>query len=576
MKLRLHLILAATIVIALAGCGDKNSGGAQAVTTDEGLTPQPIANRITSMEVVENLTEAAANELIEFSDAIRKRDFGRARGFMTDSFLGSSLQDLNKGHSITMPTGATENHFAPPADSDGLFADAFCASIEELLSPLASISHVFFKTRGAEFDQEKRRGVTRMTMDIIGRGANGEAVSHYGWAKGEVRLIDGHWRFSRFALERLRTRKRTAPLFTDVAEVAGMARRSPRLGKDGNTQFYWRGAAAVDVNGDGLDDVFTSTHDHNFLYINLGNGRFADRAKAMGLSHPIGPTTPLFLDIDNDGDMDLFMAFVGFEDDGAPGGKSCHLFENDGKGNFTNISTRAGIDMIRTAGFGASASDYDNDGDLDIYVCAYNRLDATYPDSWYQATNGERNLLLQNDGKGNFTDVAAAAGVDSTAWSYAAAWADFDGDGDQDFYCANDYGANSLYVNQGDGTFLDEAKSRGVLDIGNGMAAAWGDIDNDGDLDLYVSNMSSSAGNRILKRFADDAGSDVEQTLFKLAAGNTIFRQTEGQFEALPTDAGGIGASWAWGASFLDINLDGHIDIYVANGFISGNSLKDT
>jgi hypothetical protein len=115
------------------------------------------------------------------------------------------------------------------------------------------------------------------------------------------------------------------------------------------------------------------------------------------------------------------------------------------------------------------------------------------------------------------------------------------------------------------------------------MGVAWGDLDNDGRLDLYVSNMSSSAGNRILKRLAASGGSaarndvsSVQKTLFKLASGNSIFRQGERGFEYLPPENGGIAASWAWSPSLLDIDLDGTLDIYVANGFISGDSLKDT
>ena len=111
MKPRLHLILVFSIVAALNGCGDAEGNGSKAVSSDEGLTLNAIQNRITSMEVVETLTEAAANELIEFSDAIRKRDYGRARGFMTDGFVGSKLQGLQSKTSKQMPTGATESHF---------------------------------------------------------------------------------------------------------------------------------------------------------------------------------------------------------------------------------------------------------------------------------------------------------------------------------------------------------------------------------------------------------------------------------------------------------------------------------
>jgi hypothetical protein len=231
---------------------------------------------------------------------------------------------------------------------------------------------------------------------------------------------------------------------------------------------------------------------------------------------------------------------------------------------------------IRACAFGSSVADFDGDGFLDIYICCYNRLDQVYPDSWHSATNGTPNLLLMNRKGKSFENRAPATGVASNAWSYASAVADFDEDGDQDIYVANDYGQNHLFRNRGDGTFEDVAKEMGVLDTGNGMGVSWGDVDSDGDLDIYVANMSSSAGNRILKRLASSDGSEIESTLFKLAAGNTIFKQTNGKFERLAPTAGGIGASWAWGAALFDVNLDGLLDIYVSNGFISGDSLKDT
>ena len=206
----------------------------------------------------------------------------------------------------------------------------------------------------------------------------------------------------------------------------------------------------------------------------------------------------------------------------------------------------------------------------------YHHYGEFYPDSWYQASNGLPNLLLHNEGGQGFVDVASKAGVAGHGWSYAASFADYDADGDQDFYVANDFGDNNLYRNLGDGTFEDVASELGVLDTGNGMGVLWNDLDGDGALDIYVSNMSSSAGQRILRRFAEQSGSEIEGKLYKLAAGNTIFLQRDGKFERLPASAGGIGASWAWGASALDIDLDGHQDVYVANGFISGDSLKDT
>ena len=192
------------------------------------------------------------------------------------------------------------------------------------------------------------------------------------------------------------------------------------------------------------------------------------------------------------------------------------------------------------------------------------------------ATNGQPNLLLRNIDGTRFEEIGAQAGLAGRSWSYAAAAADYDEDGDIDLAVANDYGVNALYRSRGDGTYENVAEELGLLDVGNGMGAAWGDLDLDGRLDLYVSNMSSSAGNRILKRFAERERSDTEDVLYKLAAGNSIFLQRDSGFERLAPSAGGVGASWAWGSSLQDLDLDGDLDIYVANGFISGDSLKDT
>ncbi len=531
-----------------------------------------------AVEVVETLTEDVANRIIEFSYDLKKRDYAKAATCLAPSFQGRGYRTEATWDETTqrLPL-ATERQTRQVGENSPLLSgQEFLADLEVLMAPFESVDRVFFKTRGAEFDADGKHGKLRLTTEIIGVGSGGQMRAIYGYAAGEVELGAAGWQLTRFDLEKYHITRRARPIYTDVAEAAGVAQTAARLGKEGNDKFYWRGAACVDINGDGLYDVFSSTHKQNFLYVNLGDGRFEDRAAAAGLSSPVGPTSPLFFDYDNDGDKDLFTGFVGWEDDGAPGGEPLHIFENDGKGHFSDATSKLGISETRVCAFSAVATDIDNDGWLDLYICAYNRLDAVYPDSWYAAKNGNPNLLLKNHGGKRFVNEAAARGIAGGAWSYAAAAADCDEDGDQDLYVANDYGQNNLYLNQGDGSFVDVAAKLGVLDTGNGMGAAWGDLNNDGKLDLYVSNMSSSAGNRILRRLAGKDGGGVVNTLYKLAAGNSVFLAKAEGFELLPPKAGGIGASWAWAPALFDIDLDGRLDVYVANGFISGDSLKDT
>ena len=571
-------------LLLAVGCTDGTSSPEPA--------PIPPAQRILAMDEVEALSETVANRLIDFSNQVRKRDFRAAGTYLSQDFLGTRLTNLPLQTDNALPLEAAAKEYATEeARRTPLDRAGFMASLEEVLAPLESVEYVFFKTRGAEFDSSKSRGVLRLTANIIGRAEGDQPHSVYAWAQGEVTKNDGEWFLRRFVVERMRVTTRSRPLFTDVASVAGLSHRGPRLSSDPNASFYWRGAATADIDGDGFFDIFNSNSQRGVLYRNNGNGTFADISKQLP-PLPSGMTGSIFFDYDRDGDQDLFCGYVGWKVDGVPNGESLKLLQNDGAGKFTDVTREAGLAEILCNAFSSCVADIDNDGWLDIYVCSYNRLDAVYPNSWHDATNGTANVLLHNQ-KGKFVDVAPSAKTAGKDWSYAAAFADFDEDGDQDIYVANDYGNNRLYRNEGDGTFVDVAAQLGVLDTGNGMGVAWGDLNQDGRLDLYVSNMSSSAGNRILRRLgkreAEAAGSspgkdkastprisNAEKTLLKLAAGNTIFIGTKDGFRQLPARDGGVGASWAWSTSLLDIDLDGRQDIYVANGFISGDSLKDT
>jgi hypothetical protein len=233
----------------------------------------------------------------------------------------------------------------------------------------------------------------------------------------------------------------------------------------------------------------------------------------------------------------------------------------------------------------AAVGDFDRDGWLDVYVCAYDFWTAgtTYdaPTPYYDATNGPPNQLYRNRGDGTFEDVTAKSGmgVNNNRFSFAAAWGDYDGDGWADLYVANDFGRNNLYRNRGDGTFEDVAARAGVEDLGAGMSVAWGDYDGDGRLDLYVSNMWSSAGQRLTGHpgfAAVAAGREAHEAFQRQAKGNSLFRNRgDGTFEEVTAKAGVEFGRWAWGSGFLDYDNDGRLDLVVKNGYITGPDTHD-
>ena len=217
------------------------------------------------------------------------------------------------------------------------------------------------------------------------------------------------------------------------------------------------------------------------------------------------------------------------------------LYRNNGNGTFTNVAEQAGIADPR-GGWGSLFADYDNDGYLDLYITR---------GGWSGAAE---NTLYHNNGDGTFTDVTHTAGVPDPQSSFCAAWADYDNDGYLDLYIADgvigDGAANVLYRNNGDGTFTNIAESAGVANTGNSLGTAWGDYDKDGYIDLHVVNFGQS---------------------------NVLYRNNgDGTFtDVTPTTGMTLPVTDAFVTFFLDVDNDADLDIFISNSgsfqaFIAG------
>ena len=345
--------------------------------------------------------------------------------------------------------------------------------------------------------------------------------------------------------------------------------------------FARNGLAVGDADGDGRDDVYVcqAAGLPNRLFVRREDGSTVDVSHAAGVDLLDNSSSALFIDIDNDGDQDLIVAVTA----------GLVVLQNHGQLRF---KTAARLRTDDDDGQSLTATDYDLDGDLDLYYCQDFSTPMARPGeerppfAYHDANDGGANVLFRNDGVGadgklRFVDATRESGLDqdNRRHSLASSWEDYDRDGDPDLYVANDYGRNCLYRND-DGRFVNIAEQAKVVDYGSGMSAAWGDYDRDGNADLYVGNMFSSAGNRITRqeKFQIDQADD-SQTLAlyqRFAKGNSLYRNLgESQFEEVSAAAGVEIAGWAWGSIFVDVNNDGWEDLLVANGYITTEDTGD-
>lgn len=332
-----------------------------------------------------------------------------------------------------------------------------------------------------------------------------------------------------------------------------------------------QGLAIGDANGDGLDDVYVCQPGGlpNRLFVQQPDGKAEEVAKASGVDILDSTASALFLDLDNDGDQDLVLATL----------TAVVFMKNDGSGTFAVEKSLP----VRATPSSMAAADYDNDTLLDVYVCVSRlrgtRAEEDMPWPYHDANNGAPNILFRQVGPWQFQDVTKQVGLDENnhRFSLAAAWEDIDNDGDLDLYVANDYGRNNLYQFDGQ-RFRDIAKTVGVEDVASGMSVSWGDYNGDGWMDLYVGNMFSAAGNRITYQdaFKQDVDTSTRDLMRRHARGNSLFQNRgDGQFEDVSLSTGVTMGRWAWSSIFFDINNDTRQDIFVANGLATQEDTSD-
>jgi hypothetical protein len=320
------------------------------------------------------------------------------------------------------------------------------------------------------------------------------------------------------------------------------------------------GAAVDDFDGDNDLDILTSNWDtagHMRLFLNNSDGTFTDFSEEAGLKDFFGGLNLVHADYDNDGDNDVYVVRGAWLRKNGRHPNS--LLQNNGRGQFTDVTFDAGLGDLHVPCKTAAWGDYDNDGNLDLFVGNESTQDVEAPCQ-----------LFRNNGDGTFTDMASRAGLDEKIFAMGSVWGDYDGDRFPDLYVSTGFsdlqaslsggGPNRLYRNQGNGTFRDVAEQMNVELPICAFASWFWDFNNDGHLDIYSGCSSGPVGVLV---------SDKRYGL------NCLYRGKGGAaFEEVAVDLGLDYPAQPMGANFGDLNNDGYLDFYLATGNIQYSELR--